>query len=209
MARIFISSLIIITMLLASGCFNSCGKAPQEGPSQAIGQVELYTFAPDQRHLLSNAQPFTLPPGTLLRDALDRLGRHLADTYFRKTYTDKATGIHFEVVRIDTIATPSRSLRIATVNMVDPDRDAMGYFFQGSAGARTTFYMLGATFLQPHLNPPLLDGLVLLYNGEVIPELDHINLTGILTPRLVQLATKRAIRGFHRPRSFHIETNRI
>jgi hypothetical protein len=193
MARLIISSMIAIAILLASGCFDSCEKPPQEGPSHAIGQVELYTFAPDQQHLISNAKPFTLPPNTSLRDAIDRLGRLLGETYFQKTYTDKTTGIRFEVVRIDEIVSHPRSLRIATVNMVDPDRDAMGYFFQGSVGARTTFYVLGATFLQPHLDPPLLDGLVLLYNGEILPELDHINLTGILTPRLVRVAAKRAI----------------
>jgi len=69
----------------------------------------------------------------------------------------------------------------------------MRYFFQGSAGGQTTFYMLAATFMQPHLSPPLVDGLVLLYNGKILPELDHISVTGILTPRSVQHATKRAI----------------
>ena len=198
MDRRIISSAIAIAIVLGSGCFDSCERPPQEGPSHVIGDVELYTLAPDQQHLIGNAQPFTLPPSTSLKDAIDRLGGLLVDTYFQKTYTDKATRIRFEVVRIDEIASPSRSLRIATVNMLDPDRDAMGYFFQGSVGARTTFYVLGATFLQPHLDPPLLDGLVLLYNGEILPELDHINLTGILTPRLVRVAAKRAIHATER-----------
>jgi hypothetical protein len=163
-----------------------------------LGEVELYTFSPDQQYLLSNAQPFRLSPHTSLKEALDSLGRHLAKTYFQKTYTDKATKIHFEVVRVNEIALPSRPIRIATVNMVDPDRDAMRYFFQGSAGARTTFYMIGATFMQPHLNPPLLDGLVFLYNGKMLPGLDHINVEGILIPRLVRRVTKRAIHGIKR-----------
>ena len=58
--------------------------------------------------------------------------------------------------------------------------------------------MLAATFMQPHLKPPLVDGLVLLYNGQIIPELDHINVKGILTPRLVQHIAKRAIQGKER-----------
>jgi len=182
----------MVATSLTFGCFDSSEKAPRE-LSQILGEVELYTFSPDQQYLLSNPQPFRLSPHTLLKDALNSLGQHLAETYFKKTYTDKATKIHFEVVRINEIATPSRPLRIATVNMVDPDKDAMRYFFQGSAGARTTFYMIGATFIQPHLNPPLLDGLVLLYKGEMLPELDHINVEGILIPRLVQRVTKRAI----------------
>jgi hypothetical protein len=187
----FISSLLTILIVVGSGC--STSETPHGETPQVIGEIEVYTFTPDQRHLLSNAQPFPLPSGTSLADALDRLGGHLAHTYFRKTYTDKETNIRFEVVDIDTIATPPRTLRIATVNMVDPDRDAMGYFFQGSAGGRTTFYLLTATFLQPHLDPPLLDGLVLLYNGEILPELDHINLAGILTPRTVHHIARRAI----------------
>jgi hypothetical protein len=194
MAHRLVSFLVMI-LLLGSGYFNSCSEAPKGGRSQVIGKVEIYSFTPDQQHLLGNARPFPLPPSTSLADALDRLGGHLAHTYFRKTYTNKETGIHFEVLHIDTIVTPSRPLHIATVNMVDPDRYAMGYFFQGSTGARTTFYMLGATFLQPQLDPPLIDGVVLLYNGEILPELDHINLEGILTPLMVHHVAKRAIAG--------------
>ncbi|GAH91623.1 unnamed protein product, partial [marine sediment metagenome] len=98
-----------------------------------------------------------------VRDALDSLGQNLAKNYFSKAYTDKVTDIHFEVLRIDEISAPSRRLRIAVVNMVDTNGDARRYFFQGSAGGQTTFCMLAATFIQPHLRLPLLDGLVLLY----------------------------------------------
>ena len=197
MVRIIFFSLIMVATALTFGCFDSSEKVAQE-PSQILGEVELYTFSPDQQYLLSNAQPFLLSPHTSLKDALNSLGQHLAETYFQKTYTGKATKIHFEVVGVNEIVISSRPLRIATVNMVDPDRDAMRYFFQGSAGARTTFYMIGATFMQPHLNPPLVDGLVFLYNGEMLPELDHINVKGILIPRLVQRVTKRAIQGIKR-----------
>lgn len=192
MVRLILTLFIILTTLLNLGCFNNSDKAPPV-LSQIIGEVELYIFKPDQQYLLSDAQPFILPPNTLVKDALDSLGRHLAKDYFSKTYTDKATDIHFEVVRIDEVATPSRPLRIAVINMVDTNRDARKYFFQGSAGGQTTFYMIAATFMQPHLSPPLLDGLVLLYNGKILPELDHINVKGILTPRLVQHVAKRAI----------------
>ena len=197
MVRVIFFSLIMVATGLTFGCFDSSEKVAQE-PSQILGEAELYTFSPDQQYLLSNAQPFRLSPHTSLKDALNSLGQRLAETYFQKTYTGKATKIHFEVVGVNEIVISSRPLRIATVNMVDPDRDAMRYFFQGSAGARTTFYMIGATFMQPHLNPPLLDGLVFLYNGEMLPELDHINVEGILIPRLVQRVTKRAIQGIKR-----------
>jgi hypothetical protein len=124
---------------------------------------------------------------------VDNLGQYLVDNYFCKTYTSKLTRIHFEVLSIDVISTPSRPLRIAVVNMVDTDSEAMSSFFQGSIGGQTTFHMLAATFMQPHLSPPLLDGLVLLYNGEILPELDHINLSGILIPRSIKHVVRRAI----------------
>ncbi len=192
-----ILAFIALTVLLNSGCPSDSGKAPT-APSQVIGEVELYTFTPSDQDFLSNAQPLILPPHTLLTDALEALGRDLAGNYFLKTYSDKQTDIHFEVLRVDEIPTPSRPLRIAVVNMVDTDTDAMKYFFQGSAGGQTTFFMLAGTLMQPHLSPPLLDGLVLLYNGKILPELDHINLMGILTPRSVQHVAKRAIHGARR-----------
>ena len=194
MVRLILTLFITLTTLLNLGCFNNSGKTPSAS-SQIIGELELYTFSPNDQYFLSDAQPFGLPPNALLRDALDSLGRDLAKNYFSKTYKEKATDIHFEILRIDEIATPSRPLRIAVINMVDKNKDAMRYFFQGSAGGQTTFYMLAATFMQPHLSPPLVDGLVLLYNGKILPELDHISLTGILTPRSVQHVAKRAIHG--------------
>jgi hypothetical protein len=197
MGRPLFSLFITATLVMCLGLFSSCEKAARE-PSQGIGDLELYMFSPDRQHFLSNAQPFTLPPSTSRRDALDRLGGHLAETYFQSTYTEEITNIRFEVMGIDEIGNPSRPLRIATVNLVDPGGYAMKYFFQGSGGGQATFYILAATFMQPHLDPPLIDGLVLLYNGGMLPELDHINLRGILTPRLVHHVTKRAINGSKR-----------
>jgi len=197
MVRLILFLFMTLSISLNLGCFNNSGKAPQDS-SQIIGEVELYTFSPNDQYFLSDARPFPLPHNTLLRDALDSLGRDLSKNYFSKTYTAKVTDIHFEILTIDKIATPSRPLRIAVINMVDKDKDAMRYFFQGSAGGQTTFYMLAATFVQPHLSPPLLDGLVLLYNGKILPELDHISLTGIVTPRSAVHVAKRAIHGTKR-----------
>jgi hypothetical protein len=194
MARGILSFLIVMTALLSPGFFIGCEKAPQ-APPQVIGERELYVFTPDSHYIVGNPEPFSMSPSTSLKDALDSLGKHLAETYFKRTYTDRLTDIHFEVVRIDEIPTPSRPLRIATVNILDANKDVVRYFFQGSGGGQTTFYMLAATFMQPHSSPPFLDGLVLLYNGEALPEFDHINVTGILIPRLVQHAVKRAIQG--------------
>jgi hypothetical protein len=192
MLRLILTLFIILTAFLDLGCFNNSDTPPSDRP-QIIGKLKLYTFSPDHEYFLGYAQPFILPHSTSIRDTVDNLGQHLAENYFYKTYTSKLTGIHFEILSIDEISTPSRPLRIAMVNMVDTDRDAMSSFFQGSTGGQTTFCMLAATFMQPHLSPPLLDGLVLLYNGEILPELDHINLSGILIPRAIQQIAKRAI----------------
>jgi hypothetical protein len=183
---------LMISIFLISCLGNDPDKSPQDIP-QVIGNVKLYTFSSNDQYFLSNAQPFILPPKTSLRDALNSLGRHLSKTYFSKTYTNDLTDIHFEVLRIDRISTPTRPLLTAIINMVDVNNDALGCFFQGSTGGQITFYMLTATFMQPHLDPPLLDGLVILYNGKLLAELDHINLSGLLIPRLVEYVAKRAI----------------
>jgi hypothetical protein len=192
MVRQVIFLTVALALSLSAGCHDNTDKAPKAS-LQAIGEVELYTFSASSHDFLGDAQPLILPPSTSLRDTLVILGQKLAATYFAETYNGAATDIRFEVRGIAEIAAPSRALRIAVVNMVDEKEDAVRYFFQGSGGAQTSFYMITATFLQPQVSPPLLDGLVLLYNGNILPELDHINLTGILTPRLAQRAAERAI----------------
>ena len=189
--------LFIISIFLSSCRVNDSEKTPQEVP-QVIGNLKLYTFSSDDQYFLSNAQPFIVPPKTSLRDALDSLGQHLSKTYFYKTYTNDLTDIHFKVLMIERISTPSRPLITAIINMIDVNNDALGSFFQGSTGGQTTFCMLTATFMQPHLDPPLLDGLVILYNGKLMAELDHINLSGLLIPRLVEYVAKRAIHNTER-----------
>jgi len=171
MVRAIFFFLIMAATILSFGCFDSPEKNARKS-SQPLGDAELYIFSPGRKYFLHHAKPYQLSPDTSLKDALDSLGKNLAETYFQKTYTGKTTKIRFEVVDIDQIVIPSRTLRIATINMVDPDKDAMRYFFQ---------------------NPPLVDGLVFLYNGEMLPELDHMNVEGILIPRLVQGVAKRAI----------------
>ena len=192
MLRLSLTLFITLATLVNLGCSNN-SNTTLSSPSQIIGEVQLYTFSPDQQNSLRDAQPFILPPSTPVKEALDNLGRHLAKSYFSKTYANEATDIDFEVLSIAEISSKVRPFRIAVINMIDTNRDAMGCFFQGSTGGQTTFCMLAATFMQPHLNPPLLDGLILLYNGEMLPELDHIDLTGILIPRPVEHIAKRAI----------------
>ena len=189
----FACSVILTGALLAGVQCSRDSETPAPGSSPPIGNVALLVFSADNSNLLGAAAPFPLPPDTPLATALDALGRHLEKGFFSRSYANQPSDIHFHVVRIDQVPISNRPLRIATINMVDKEKVAIESFFQGSRGAQTTFCMLTATFLQPHLDPPLLDGLVLLYNGDTVKGLDHIDLTGILTPRLVQPVVYHAL----------------
>lgn len=194
MTRIILIFLSLISLPLT---YAGCGESPDKNQPTSlipIGNINLYSFQSDDRYFLSKAQPYILPAETPLKGALTSLGKHLSETYFSYDEAGPGNGIIFEVVGIREIQTEPNPHRIAVINMIDREEYAMGHFFQGSTGGQTTFSMLGATFMQPHLDPPLLDGLILQYNGEMLQELDHINLSGILTPRLVKYVTKRAIR---------------
>ncbi len=161
--------------------------------TRTLGDIDLYTFSSHDQYFLSDARPFPLSADTSIKDALTSLGRHLSETYFVHERMDPQSKILFQVTEIHEITKLPEALRVAVINMIDIEGYAMKYFFQGSTGAQTTFCMLGATFMQPQLDAPLLDGLIMLYNGEPLPELDHINLSGILTPRLFKYVAKKAI----------------
>ena len=45
--------------------------------------------------------------------------------------------------------------------------------------------MLVASLVQPQMTPALLDGVIILYNGELMSEMAHIDLSGILTPGMI------------------------
>lgn len=183
---------MLISLFMGTGCFNTPGK-DSAASLRKIGNVKLYTFLTDDQIFLGEAQPYLLSPDTSLKDALFNLGNHLADTYFSRTYGDRVTHIRFEIQRIEEIPVHSGSFKVAVINMVDKNQFAMKQFFQGSTGAQITLSILGCTFIQPHLEHPLLDGFILLYNGKILPELDHIDLSGILTPRLFRYIARRAI----------------
>lgn len=127
MVRLFVIALL--PLIICSGCCNNSGPTPSTQP-QMIGDIELYIFSPDQQYFLGEAQRFKLPPDTLITHALNSLGQHLSKNYFAKTYTNKATDIRFDVIKVHEIPTPSRPLRTAVINMVDTNRDALGYFFK-------------------------------------------------------------------------------
>ncbi len=124
---------------------------------------------------------------------IDSIGARLSRTYFA-AYGDQPTDIRFSVHAIEHIGTPGRWLHVGVIDIVDTARIAMRSYFQGSAGASTTESVLLANFLQPQLDPPLLDGVVFLYNGEPMQEMSHIDLQGILTPNDVNPRVGRLMR---------------
>ena len=168
---------------------------PAPTPSVAedrIGPVTAYVFAPDAQDYLGAPQPYALDPAMSPHEALTRLADHLSRTYFNRD-ADSTPPIHFEVLKVHRLDLPHRAYRLAVVNMVDPQLEARQVFFQGSAGGQTTFYMLTATLLQPQMEPPLADGLILLYNGRAFPEIDHVPFRGIVTPDAVRHVVLKAL----------------
>jgi hypothetical protein len=86
------------------------------------------------------------------------------------------------VIKVDEIHTPIRPFRIATIDFIDTEELATGYFFQGSHGGYVTYAMLAANFTQPQLDIPILDGLIILYNGRILTDMDHIRIDRIIVP---------------------------
>jgi hypothetical protein len=119
---------------------------------------------------------------------LDSLCGRLSAGYFAG-YGGRPVALSFRVRDIATIPAPE-PLYIGLIDIRDSARVAMRTFFQGSAGARMTQAVLCATFLQPG-EDPLLDGVVFVYNGEMMPALDHIDMSGVQTPDMAQRQMRR------------------
>ena len=155
--------------------------------------VHLYAPAPDYDDscVVAEPQPGWLEPGLTVEAALDSLGHALARGYFHD-WNEQPTGIAFDLVEVVTLPTPPESMRIAVIDMVDPDRWGERSFFQGTTGGAISERLIAATFLQVPATweaPPLLDGLVLLYNGERIAPMDHTRLDLIQQPDDVALCS--------------------
>jgi hypothetical protein len=172
-------------ILVLQGC-RQPPPAPEPPAADRIGAVKVYVFEPDSQDYLAAPRLFPLDAAMSPADALTALGDHLGHTYFRTGSDSGAGAIRFEVEGVHRFRVAQRAYRLAVINMVDPQLEARQGFFQGSAGGLTTYYMLAATFLQPQLDPPLVDGLILLYNGKEFPETDHVNLRGIVTPQAIR-----------------------
>ncbi len=185
-----------IVILLAAGlCLCGCPGADPTPPAPAespLGPVELLTFKPDDDHYLLADHRFPIEPTVPLREAFQHLADHLSRSYFNDGQ-DSAPDMHIEVLGLYSVDLPHRSLRVVAIDLRDVRQAAWTSFFQGSTGGQTTYYLLAATLMQPQLTPPLADGLVVLYNGESFPELDHIRFRGIVSAESVRPVVLRAI----------------
>jgi hypothetical protein len=172
-------------------------ETPTPTPADRIGPMAAYVYASDPQDYLTAPQSFPLAPEMAPDEALTALGSHLSRTYFGSDPDTETLPIRFEVLRVHRFPVVQRAYRLAVINMIDPELTALQGFFQGSAGGQTTFYMLTATFLQPHEDPPLADGLILLYNGEDFPAFDHINFRGIVTPEAIRPVVEKVLYRHH------------
>lgn len=188
---------LLILPLLAARMMLGCAEAPAPPVQPAavpLGQRQLLLFQPDAQYYLSDPQPFPAAPETPLPEVLQALARQLSETYFASGNGEAPSGIQVVLQAIHTLPLPqNRRLTLVVVDLQDPRGAALQGFFQGSSGGQTTFHMLAATLLQPQLEPPLADGLFVLYNGGPFPALDHIDLRGIVIPAAVHASVGNAI----------------
>ena len=187
----FIMGSLIWCVLMLEGCSQPISS--QSTPNEHIGDVVSYVYEPDSQEYLAAPQRFPLDPEMSSVDALTALGSHLSQTYFSGDADSEAAPIRFNVLSVSRFQAAQRTYRVAVVDMIDPELEALQGFFQGSAGGLTTYYLLTATFMQPQQEPPLLDGLVLLYNGEAFPEIDHVNFRGIVTPDSIRAVVTKVL----------------
>lgn len=161
-----------------------CGGGPPTESEPTIGHEPVMAFSVHPEWILADPKPLDIDPETPLSAALEALGSHLSATYFnRDGGGDGEQGIvRFGIRALTKVPAGDGSLRVATIDLIDPRQTALNDYFQGSTGAQSTYFLLAATFLQPQRTAPLVDGLVLLYNGSPFPVMDHVQLRGMIVP---------------------------
>ena len=104
-----------------------------------------------------------------LQEKLQIIADELSKTCFE--------GLEIQVEGIKTIGKDE----IASINLKDKDEKLswMSKYFQGSAGAGVTRTALEETLLQREISYPWIDGVEILYNGEMLST-DHIEFGDII-----------------------------
>ena len=183
----------LTTVIIFLFCLFSCGeKQDYHHDAQDLSSGTYFYFLPGTDQIFQGVQPVEIQGIIDRKNLIEKLGDHLATTYFAQANSSR-TNIRFELVSLQSIHVRERPYYIANINMVDEEEAGIQYFFQGSFGGQVTFAMIAATFLQLQNKPPLLDGLIFNYNGNAFPQLDHIHFKGIITPRAVESVVFSAI----------------
>lgn len=151
-----------------------------------------YYDTDDQRNVSAgnplnlSAYPLNLGNDLTLDEILDSISKLLTKHFRRNNYIPNINSVSFEYQQSEILKTNNKNYTIAIINIIDPQKVCMSYFFQGSAGAQETYNILGCNLLQPTFDQSLVDGVIILYNGSPLESLDHINLRGILVPRFFE-----------------------
>jgi hypothetical protein len=191
MLRNIIVLLFIFSVLFTNDQNDTLSIYSQCNNNPVVYGYKIYTFSIDGSSCLTDPKLFMEAYNLPVKEILDSLASHLENTFFRIN-AGIVTNIHFDILNVTEINTPAGPIRIAVIDMIDPEKFALKSYFQGSYGASRTYCILLATFMQPYQYPYLLDGLYFLYNGKILSKGDHIDLEGLLLPDEVKWAVIRA-----------------
>jgi len=184
---------ILICALISIGILD-CDSPPQvTADDQKNKEYYFYYYENADVPLSMSAYPLKQGDNLKVEEVLDLITSVLTEHFQRNEYIPNIDSLIIEFEQINKFKVGIETFEIAIINIIDPTRICMSYFFQGSTGGETTFNELGANLLQPELeNHSLVDGVIILYNGLPLPALDHINLSGILVPRFFEDAAFHA-----------------
>jgi hypothetical protein len=181
------SMCLLLILMLNFGSI--LGQDSEKSKIEKIGPVELYEFEPSAYYPLGKAHRLNIDPNFTVENVIDTLIYVLNNyDYFQKY------NIFFEKVKIEEIVFPNKIFRIGIINIIDTEKTALGIHFQGSTGGATTNMLISSTLIQPQLDDPLLEGLIITYNNEVLFEMDHVDFDRIIPPAESERAAINAIR---------------
>jgi len=141
------------------------------------------------------AEKITFDINLTKKQILDSLASFLSQTFFvtENKFFESKKKIKISIQKIIKLNLPERKCLIAVVNIDDQDQICMTTYFQGTTGGNNTFLMLVSNLMQPQLEFPLIDGVIILYNGTELKNMDHINLEGLISEREIDKYIRIAI----------------
>ena len=152
-------------------------------------ELKIYKFNPSGETYQENPELLNINPNSNVDSVFDTLSIVLNSLDIFNKHN-----IVIEKTRIEKIKLPNKIFRIGVVNIVDPEKIAMRNHFQGSTGGHVTSLVISSNLIQPQLFDPILEGLIITYNGKASLFMDHINFDLIIPPSESRGAVNRAIR---------------